>query len=674
MNRLALGEVSLFLTLVLTGVSATAQDQKPKDKEAPLFEGKPLAEWIKALKDKDVAVRFKALQVLGQAGPQAKEAVPPLLDMLRDKELGSLFEAVVPSTLAGIGPPAVPALGTALKDPQPIVRRVAAFALRLIGPGAKEAMPALIAALDDEQAMVRMQAASALGAIGPDARASVTKLGMLVEKDKDVRVRIEAAVASWRVTNEAPPAVAALIAALKEKDVTVRQSAAQGLGLIGAPAAEALPLLREAIKERDVGLRREAAFAISQFGDQARSAQAPIRMALEDRDAGVRWWGAMAALNIDLTDRTASTGILDAVEDISGRLAATGRSSEAVTTALRPGAVKPLVKALNRKDVRLRQEACRMLGILGPEAREAVPALLAALKDDDEVLRRRASDALSRLGQEVVPVLLRAFLQNDSRTREGTARALGAYGPASKKAVAQFQLSMQEKDIPVQVQASLAMWHVEGDGREAIPALIAVVDKKDSPARAEAMEALGIIGLDIGTGNQPLTETLTRGLKDRDSRVRMQAIRALWRIDRQPRVVVPLLRPLLEDDDNVVRTLAVEVLGELGPEGKTTPLLIEALKDKDAGVRRATVVALARGGSEPVPSLIKTLSHESPMVRADAARALGWIGSAADPAVKALLGMIADQDELAGKRAERAVHDIGPEDADALIQKAKKPR
>src|SRR5262249_34849999 len=137
MNRLTLGGLCLALVFAASGARAA------QDKEPPQFEGKPLAEWIKALKDKDVTVRFKAVQVLTQAGPEARAAVRAVLAALSDKEVGGLFGALVPPALARIGPGAVPALGTALKDPEPIVRRAAAFALSLIGPGAKEALPAL---------------------------------------------------------------------------------------------------------------------------------------------------------------------------------------------------------------------------------------------------------------------------------------------------------------------------------------------------------------------------------------------------------------------------------------------------------------------------------------------------------------------------------------------------
>jgi hypothetical protein len=59
-------------------------------------------------------------------------------------------------------------------------------------------------------------------------------------------------------------------------------------------------------------------------------------------------------------------------------------------------AVGPLVEALKdgKKDKALRANAAYLLGHLGPPAREALPALAGALKDDNPEVRRRAAFAI----------------------------------------------------------------------------------------------------------------------------------------------------------------------------------------------------------------------------------------------------------------------------------------
>jgi HEAT repeat protein len=49
------------------------------------------------------------------------------------------------------------------------------------------------------------------------------------------------------------------------------------------------------------------------------------------------------------------------------------------------------------KDAAVRHAAAYALGTIGPDARSAVRALTAALKDKDEVTRKAAADALKNI-------------------------------------------------------------------------------------------------------------------------------------------------------------------------------------------------------------------------------------------------------------------------------------
>lgn len=109
-------------------------------------------------------------------------------------------------------------LGQALSaDPDPVVRGLAAIALRDMGKGALPALEQLIAALKDKDPNVRLMSGNAIAGIGPDAA----------------------------------PAVGGLIDAgsIPGEEVQVLRSYATALGSIGKPAAvPALPLLKELAK------------------------------------------------------------------------------------------------------------------------------------------------------------------------------------------------------------------------------------------------------------------------------------------------------------------------------------------------------------------------------------------------------------------------------------------
>ena len=63
--------------------------------------------------------------------------------------------------------------------------------------------------------------------------------------------------------------------------------------------------------------------------------------------------------------------------------------------------VPALMKALADPDQITRQFAARGLGVFGPDARAAVPALLEMLKLPDSSLRDRAIEALKQIDSEV---------------------------------------------------------------------------------------------------------------------------------------------------------------------------------------------------------------------------------------------------------------------------------
>jgi hypothetical protein len=134
---------------------------------------------------------------------------------------------------AGVREPPAPAgtaaqLGQALSDPDPVIRGLAAIALRDRGKAALPALEALTAALKDPDPNVRLMSANALAGLGADAA----------------------------------PAVAALLAAgsVQGEQIQVLRSVVSALGAIGRPAAApAVPFLKEMAKVPRLRWAAEAA-------------------------------------------------------------------------------------------------------------------------------------------------------------------------------------------------------------------------------------------------------------------------------------------------------------------------------------------------------------------------------------------------------------------------------
>jgi hypothetical protein len=107
-------------------------------------------------------------------------------------------------------------LARSLTSDDPILRGLAAMALRDAGPRAAPAIDAVRSALRDSDVNVRTMAANALGAMGPAARPAVPDL-----------------VAAASVAGE---------------DVQVLRASASALGAMGPEASEAIPVLEELAK------------------------------------------------------------------------------------------------------------------------------------------------------------------------------------------------------------------------------------------------------------------------------------------------------------------------------------------------------------------------------------------------------------------------------------------
>ncbi len=128
-----------------------------------------------------------------------------------------------------------------LKDPDPLVRRLASHALAEIGPPAREeAIPGLTAVLKDETSFVRVWAAAALARVDPGNRV----------------------------------AISGLIECTKDELYFVRSLAAWHLGRLGPDARgvdEAIPQLKKLLEDRDPSVRTEANVALKRLRSRSKA-------------------------------------------------------------------------------------------------------------------------------------------------------------------------------------------------------------------------------------------------------------------------------------------------------------------------------------------------------------------------------------------------------------------
>jgi HEAT repeat protein len=220
---------------------------------------------IHALKDENIYVRSRAEAALEPIGA---EAAPAVIEALKNRHEDKSVRLKLARTLGKLrphAPEAVPVLIDALKDDDEEVRAAATEAIGRMGAVAKDAVPTLVDLLQDDSRNVRWAAVIALGGIGPSAEEAVPAL-ILIVQDEDDPNRGNAALAIGKVGPAAKDAVPSLIHLLHNGPSSSRGAAALGLGGIGPSAEEVVPALIQALGDSDGYVRKRAAEALTRIG------------------------------------------------------------------------------------------------------------------------------------------------------------------------------------------------------------------------------------------------------------------------------------------------------------------------------------------------------------------------------------------------------------------------
>ncbi|MEM7305521.1 MAG: HEAT repeat domain-containing protein [Planctomycetota bacterium] len=336
--------VVLAPALVDEDVSLKAAEKALKSKEAPAREaaaralialaGDGRAERLAdLLTHEEVAVRCAAVETAGAVADPAGAA--PLLDALGGDELPDVVERRC-----------IAALGAILTG---------------VDGGERKAVAAECLALEPTGEAALARAARLKGRVGTkglglaDASDAVAALGGALGSSAD-GARAAAAEALGRIASDA---ALERVSGLARDDASprVRRTAMRAL-TAARPASDdagTLDLCVTLLKDADAGVREDAAVALGYKGADA--AMRPLVQALGDAE-----WGVAACAAVSLGKTRAE------------------------------GAINPLAKLANHEDWRLRGAAVVGLGHL--YQKDAIPHVIAAIGDDEAVVRRTAWEYL----------------------------------------------------------------------------------------------------------------------------------------------------------------------------------------------------------------------------------------------------------------------------------------
>lgn len=475
--------------------------------------------------------RVVTFLVLLRIGP---EAVPPLVAALQNGDtearcdaafgLGFLAKHALKAGLRTGGPydesptaalrealrnQAVPVLTSALADKDARVQATALDAIASIGPDAFEALPRLMDFLQDEHSELGDEAIVAVGQLGPACRSTVERL--LKNRNQVVRERGAATLDSIRM--------AELVSHLADQQRW--REAARDLAEIGP---EAVPLLLQARAEEWMPFsegRGEPVAATNWIFDEMGARAVPaLILGLQVQDPAIRAEAASSLGSLGMGLR---------------------RGGAALDIALEERAVPALVDARRDEDARVRMLATSALGNLGPTAAAALPVLLEALRDPDslgigvhldyaigsigaaavpglvealaddhDLVRRRAVSALGAIGpdaSDAIPALLQALTSADEGDRFSIGLALREIG--YKKEVSSYVTDLKSASLLVSSDAVKALGELGPEATEALPALIDLIRDRGSLLRRDAVIALSKIGPRGSEAVAPLVQALS---------------------------------------------------------------------------------------------------------------------------------------------------------------------
>lgn len=212
----------------------------------------------------------KRLEIVDALASLGARVVPHCVESLQNKS-PLRYEAL--QLLIQLGPEAAPAakaLTATLADPQAEMRREALFALGAIGASAAPAVDKIAAMLGDRDADVRHAACYALGEIGPAAKNALPQLKKAMESD-DSFLQIAAILAGLKITAQdaefAKQVVPRLIKGLTDEREHIQIECACVLGDLGHVAQPAVAALQETLHQNSSpDVRAAARAALEQIG------------------------------------------------------------------------------------------------------------------------------------------------------------------------------------------------------------------------------------------------------------------------------------------------------------------------------------------------------------------------------------------------------------------------
>ncbi|HSL21961.1 MAG TPA: HEAT repeat domain-containing protein [Vicinamibacterales bacterium] len=620
-------------------------------------------------------LRMLAIASFAEEGPNARGAIPFLIETLSDPSprvavvaAGALLKidpvqsrpvaiATLATAVEGGSPEAREEALDVLGSIEPVTpeierllldvlrgegtdRHDAAHALRHVPPDRIAAVvPTLSAALADPDRQVRFSAIDTLGTFGTQAAAAVPMLRRLLqEREKDPWMFAAAAEGLARVDPEPEPSLVTLLSdLLQSKERAFRERGLSGLGEMGPGAAAAVPALVSLLNDPDRFVRCRAIDVIAAIGPAAAAAGPELQK--------------QAAAGVDVMDSSCANSVQRALERI-GAVTPPPTWSRVTPESDLPTALEQL----RSTDAEVRRRGLMSIEAHAERGAEAVPALLATLKDPDLAIRYRAAYAVTSVdpaqAAPALPVLVE-MMRSDVRIPGSSPRllasvGLGRLGTAGADALV---AALRDSSPETRQTAAGALMGSDEFPASAAPALLAAVRDESATVRLQSLATLISRNVDPGL----MVPAMMAALGDASQEVRVQAASGLGMYGSASRPAEPVLRKMAHEADRDISISAAAAVVAIDPDAgrDLLPFFVTELSRETTGTgtfviggpdadlngptrRLQSLWAIGRLGpraSSALPVLIRVWDRDTGMVQIDAGVAIALVDPKSAPTV-----------------------------------------
>ncbi len=290
---------------------------------------------------------------------------------------------------------------------------------------------------------------------------------------------------------------------------------------------------------------------------------------------------------------------------------------------------------------------------------------LSQLEQSEPPARLAAVRALRAFGPEVegvLPGLVKALADASVEVRLEAVSGLAEMGPKAADAIDALGIVLADESPEVRAKAAQAVGKLGKAGLPAYASLLVAIDDADASVQAAVCAAIEALPL----SPKARAEAATRAARGKAPGVKAWGLRQLASLGAEAKDAEPLLLEALADGDATVRRRAAEALSRIGASDAAMPPLTRALADADPSVVGAAIDALATFGEKAAPPLLELLQQEEGNMWQLASRAIVRLGPQAGPIVPELAKMLRDRDEAYRKRAATTLAQMGEDGRETL--------